>query len=158
MTVIEIINASSVLVTAIATLGLAIFTVMYLIETNKSEKNQRSIEMRLLKNQKSPGLMQKNRFCHFKAMMIRIQDGMGCISATMVQWPGMLQSNTHPVFKRGQPPLFLYTLGQGERISISGDWTSVRDANGTITVNVSYHDAELRRYEKMMRIDYNEIP
>jgi hypothetical protein len=159
MSLIEMINAGSVLITAIATFGLAVITAMYLMETKKIREESERYRKTFIDETEKSRVEAKKPILSFQSD-----------DDPTSRWHGLYICNYGPIARhlaitvtssiqtRPNSPLFLYTLSQRERINISADWTSVREAGGAINVDVIFHDADMRRYEEHMTVAYNEIP
>jgi hypothetical protein len=159
MTFVEDLNASSTLITAIATAVLATLTFMYLRETSEiREESERYRKTFVDESEKSR--------IEAKKPILSLQSDDDPAS----RWHGLYLCNYGPIARhvtvtyststqtRQASSLFMYTLGPGERLNISGDWTSVREAGGRISVDVLFHDTDMREYHPSpMIIDYDQI-
>jgi hypothetical protein len=159
MTFVEDLNASSTLITAIATAVLATLTFMYLRETSKIREESEKYRITFVNE------AEKSRVDARKPILSLQSD-----DDPASKWHGLYLCNYGPIARhvtviyttstqtRQANSLFLYTLGQSERLNISGDWTSVREVRGKISVDVIFHDADMRQYHPTpMVVDYNEI-
>jgi hypothetical protein len=146
MDLISYLNYNSGAVTAIATAALAIITLCYLAVTyqirNDAEKSRIESKRPILSFQSSdyPGEAWHGLYlCNYGAVARNVSITTTC--------EGVQYSK-----------LFLYTLGQRDKIEICGDWTSAHKDGKKILADIGFQDADLKQYTQQLVIDYKSIP
>jgi hypothetical protein len=157
MSIIEALNTNAGAVNAIATTVLAIITFCYLIVTKQIKEESEKTRKSFVEEAEKSRIEEKKPILSFQS-----DDYPGG------DWNSLYLCNYGPIARNVSiittceltqlSNLFLYTLGQRDRISICGEWNTAQRERKKITVEIKFHDADLRQYTQQMSIDYNLMP
>jgi hypothetical protein len=140
--------------TASVTAVLVVITYAYLIETQKIRiLNEKSLKM--LENQYT-----ETRKSAIKPVLSVQSDDLPSTGGKTLYLCNYGPVATRVTVKTGSAgsqlsSFYLYTLGTNERISVCGEWTSIKERNGKLEVNVQYSDAEYNSYSDKIVLDYS---
>jgi hypothetical protein len=140
---ITLINAYSIVITALSTIVLALITIFYSIETRK---------MRI--GAKAPMLSIQ---CDYAIGEVDVPRKLflynyGPVAQNVTLNAEVWVNGTDITRKK-----FLYSMAQGERTEIVDNFYEVKDKNGMIVVKMKYYDADMKLYRSEITVDFNEM-
>jgi len=140
---IALINAYSIIITAISTIVLAAITIFYAIETHK---------MRI--GAKAPMLSIQCDYAFGETDIPRrlFLYNYGPVAQNISLNAEVLMDDKSTVRKQ-----FLYSMAPGERTEIVDNFYEIKDRNGKITVRMKYTDADSKTYRSEIIIDFNQM-
>jgi hypothetical protein len=140
---IAVINAYSIIVTAVSTIVLAAITVFYAVETHK---------MRI--DTKAPMLSIQ---CDYAAGEMDVPRRLFLYNYGPVAQNVTINAEVKVNDVTTTRKKFLYSIAQGERTEIVENFYDVKDKNGIIIIKMKYYDAYMKQFRTEIIVDFNEM-
>ena len=140
---IALINAYSIVITAVSTIVLAIITIFYAIETRKMRIGAKA-PMLSIQCDYAPGETDVPR----KLFMYNY----GPVAQNITLNADVKLNGT--VTKR---KIFLYSMARGERTELIDNFYEIKDKNGEIVIRMKYSDADMKLYRSEIIVDFNQL-
>lgn len=140
---IAMINAYSIVITAVSTIILAIITIFYAMETRKMRIGAKA-PMLSIQCDYAPGETTVPR----KLFMYNYgQVAQNITLNAEVKLNGTLTTRK----------IFLYSMALGERTELIDNFYEIKDKNGEIVIRMKYSDADLKLYRSEIFVDFNQM-
>jgi hypothetical protein len=138
-----LINAYSIIITAVSTIVLAAITIFYAIETHK-----------MWIGAKAPMLSIQCDYAFGETDIPRklFLYNYGPVAQNITLNAEVRANDTNSLRKK-----FLYSMAKGERTEIVDNFYDIKNSNGMIVVKMKYYDADMKLYRSEITVDFNEM-
>lgn len=140
---VTLINAYSVVITAISTIVLAFITTFYAIETRKMRIGAKA-PMLSIQCDYAPGETDVPR----RLFMYNY----GPVAQNITLNADVKLNGATTTRK-----IFLYSMARGERTELIDNFYEIKDNNGEIVIRMKYSDADSKPYRSEIIVDFNQM-